>query len=229
MTVLHNKYLIERELLVASGKRLIAEKLASRSWGNISLRLNDTQMLITPSGRSYEQLMPEEMVLVNLQTLKHDGTIRPSSEYLLHTQIYTQRPDCQAIIHTHQPYASTVSTLRCTVPAILDDMAQLIGASLRCTKYELSGSLSFAQQAANAIEGRNAALLANHGAVCIGRDMDEAFAVSEVLEKSCKVYLDAAPLGGAKAIEQKDAQQMHQFYIEKYSVREKTNRKPSEK
>jgi L-fuculose-phosphate aldolase len=81
-----------------------------------------------------------------------------------------------------------------------------------------------AKRTVKALKGRNAALMANHGAVCVGRDLDEAFVVSQVLEKSCKAFIEAEFLGGAKSINKFEAYLMHQFYLKKYSKKAKTNK-----
>jgi len=209
---------------VEAGLRLVKEGLVARSWGNISVRVDEKNMLITPSGRTYESLKPEEIVLMNYKTLAYDGKIKPSSEYHLHTMIYKQRKEINAVIHTHQMNATTVATARREVPPILDDMVQIIGPSIRVSKYTLAGTRKFAKNAIKALRGRQAALLANHGAVCIGRNIEEAFAVSEVLEKACKAFIEAEFLGGAKTISKFSATIMHQVYLKKYSRQEEKNR-----
>lgn len=89
--------------------RFLKEGLVARTWGNVSIKVNDTQMVITPSGRPYDELTPNEMVLVDIYTLKYEGTIKPSSELKLHCEVYKTRPHIQAVIHTHQMYASIVA------------------------------------------------------------------------------------------------------------------------
>ncbi len=213
-----------RKKIVEAGLRLVKEGLVARSWGNISVRVDEKNMLITPSGRTYESLKPEEIVLMNYKTLAYDGKIKPSSEYHLHTMIYKQRKEINAVIHTHQMNATTVATARREVPPIIDDMVQIIGPSIRVSKYTLAGTRKFAKNAIKALRGRQAALLANHGAVCIGRNIEEAFAVSEVLEKACKAFIEAEFLGGAKTISKFSATIMHQVYLKKYSRQEEKNR-----
>ncbi len=214
----------EREKIVEAGLRLAKEGLVTRSWGNISMRVDDQNMLITPSGRTYESLKPEEVVLMNYKTLSYVGKIKPSSEYHLHALIYKQRKKINAVIHTHQMNATTVATARREVPPIIDDMVQIIGPSVRVSKYTMAGTRKFAKNAIKALRGRQAALLANHGAVCIGRSLKEAFAVSEVLEKACKAFIEAEFLGGAKTISKFSATIMHQVYLKKYSRQEDKNR-----
>ena len=213
-----------RNLICESGRGLVEKGLVSRTWGNISIRLDKNTMLITPSGRTYEDLMPEDIVLVHIESLKYEGSIKPSSEFVLHAEIYKQRKNINAVIHTHQMNASTVAAAHREVPPILDDMAQIIGPTVRVADYALPGTKKIVRKTIKALRGRNAALMANHGAVCIGRDMDEAFVVCEVLEKACKAFIEAEFLGGAKSINKFEAHIMHQYYLRKYSKRDRKNK-----
>jgi L-fuculose-phosphate aldolase len=154
---------------------------------------------------------------VNYHTSRHEGNIKPSSEKELHCEIYRTRKKIHAVIHTHQMNASTVAAARREVPPILDDMAQIIGPSVRVAEYALPSTKKITKKTVNALKGRNAALMANHGAVCVGRDLDEAFVVCQVLEKACKAFIEGEFLGGAKSINKFEAHLMHQMYIRKYS------------
>jgi len=211
------EYLSEREQLVKAGLRLLHEGLVSRTWGNISIKVNDSEMLVTPSGKFYEEVTPQDMVLVNFRTNEYKSEIKPSSEFKMHSGIYNDRKDVNAIIHTHQMNASTCAAARREVPPVLDDLAQIIGPSVRVAEYALPSTNKIVKATVKALKGRNAALMANHGAVCVGRDLDEAFVVCEVLEKGCKAFIEAEFLGGAKHINKFEAWAMHQFYLKKYS------------
>lgn len=215
-----------RLLLCQAGQRLLREKYVSGTWGNISMRIGSDFMLITPSGLEYEKLVPEDMVLVRLSDLEFEGKFKPSSEKHLHSMIYQERKDVGAIIHTHSMNACTVAASRREVPPILDDMAQILGPSIKVAEYSLPGTRSLAKKAVKALRGRNAVLLANHGAICVGRDLDEAFVACQVLEKACKAFIESSFLGGAVPINPIDAWLMHQVYLKKYS-REKDKAKKS--
>jgi L-fuculose-phosphate aldolase len=206
-----------RSVVCEAGKRLLRENLVSGTWGNLSLRIDDENMAITPSGKPYESLTPEDMVLVNYRTLAWNGENKPSSELKLHAAVYSERNDINAVIHTHQVNASTVAAARREVPPILDDMAQIIGPSVRVADYALPNTKKIVRKTMKALRGRNAALMANHGAVCIGRDMEEAFVVCQVLEKACRAFIEAEFLGGAKGIGHVEAWIMHKYYLMKYS------------
>ena len=208
-----------------AGRRLLAEGLVIRTWGNVSVRAGPDQMLITPSGRAYEDMAPEDIVPVNFLTNVYEGPLKPSSEGKMHAEIYRTRPEIQAVIHTHQINASTVAAARREVPPILEDVVQLIGPTIRVADYCLPTTKKSVRLAVKALRGRMAALLANHGAVCVGRDLEEAFTVCLLLEKACKTFIEAEFLGGAKSIGRIDAFVMHQYYLRKYSVQDAENRR----
>ena len=210
-----------KKMVCDSGKRLLAEGYVSGTWGNISYRIDEKLMAITPSGRAYETMEPADIVVVNYIDHSYEGTIKPSSEFKLHTEIYKTRKNIHAVIHTHQMNASTVAAARREVPPILDDMAQIIGPTVRCADYALPNTKKIVKATVKALSGRYAALMANHGAVCIGRNMEEAFVVCQVLEKACKAFIEAEFLGGAKHINIFEAHLMHQFYLLKYSKQKK--------
>ena len=213
-----------RKAVVEAGKELVREGLVTRSWGNISVRVDKNHMLITPSGRTYDDLLPEDLVLMNFRTLKYQGDIKPSSEFRLHAQVYKQRKEVNAVVHTHQKNATTVAAAQKEIPPIIDDMAQIIGPSVRVTKYTVAGTRKFARNAVKALKGRQAALLANHGALCAGRTLQEAFVVSQILEKAAGAFIEASFLGGAKPISKINAYVMHQVYLKKYSKLDQDNR-----
>ena len=98
-----------KKLVIEAGKKLIETGLIARTWGNVSARISDTQFVITPSGRAYETLTPDELVVVNIEDCSYDGDIKPSSEKGVHAAAYRHHPTVDFVIHTHQKYATIVS------------------------------------------------------------------------------------------------------------------------
>ncbi len=211
-----------RTLVCKAGKKIVETGLASGTWGNVSARVDENTMLITPSGRDYADIKTEDIALVNINTLESTGPLSPSSETPMHAAIYRTRPEINGVIHTHPQYGCTVAASRKEVPPILDDMAQLIGPGLKVAEYAHPGSDKMVAGVLGAIDGRNACLLANHGAVCIGRTLDEAFTVNMILEKSCRTFIDSFAIGGAIPFSDEEAAALHKMYMETYSV---TNQK----
>ena len=213
-----------REKVLNSARYLLNKGLVIGSMGNFSIRVDRKAMLITPSGRGYNDLKPEEIVKIDLESMTYEGKIKPSSEYRLHAAIYAERPEINAVVHTHQPYASTMAAAHRELPPFLDDMVQLVGPSVRVAAYAQSGSNAMIINAVKALDKRFAALLANHGAICIGRDMDEALLVCEVLEKASLAFIHGELIGGIQMIEKSEALQVRQDYLDKYSKLKNENR-----
>jgi L-fuculose-phosphate aldolase len=207
-----------------AGKRLLAEGLVKGTWGILSLRVDPETMVITPSGREYQDLKPEEMVEVNYLTREFKGSIKPSDDFGMHAAIFNNRRGIQAVIHIHPPSASTLAAARREVPPILDDMVQLVGPTIRVAAYARPGTRKMEKGVLKALKGRMACLLANQGAVCIGRDLEETLVVSQVLEKACRAFIEAEFLGGAKSINRLEAYLMHQYYLNRYSKEKQRNR-----
>jgi L-fuculose-phosphate aldolase len=175
-----------------AGRRLHREGLVARSWGNLSLRVNEDLFVITPSGITYEQMRPEQIVPVSLGDLRHTGGPKPSSEKGMHAAIYCDRPEIGAVIHTHQPAASSVAAARSDIREIPAKARKILGAVVRTGAYALPGTRKLAKATVRALQGSKAALLANHGAVCAGRDMAEAFEVCTELEALCQAFIESA-------------------------------------
>ena len=180
-----------KELVIKAGKELIASGLIARTWGNISCRISDTQFVITPSGRAYETLTPEEIVLVNIEDLEYEGEIKPSSEKGIHAACYKLRPEIGFVIHTHQVNASIVSALGMDINHVEGENAEIIGDNIPIASYGLPGTKKLRKGVIEAItrSDAKAAVMAHHGAVCMGVDYDDAFNVAKRLEDVCEQFV----------------------------------------
>ena len=182
----------EKNIVCAAGKQLLKEGLVARTWGNVSVRISDTQMVITPSGRQYDELKPSDMVVVDFYTLKFEGSIKPSSELKLHCQVYKTRPHINAVIHTHQMYASIVAAAQEDVVVIQPEHQKILGGPIiKAAPYALPNTKKITVETARAIKQSNAALMANHGAVCIGEKLEDDFNVERTLELACREFIES--------------------------------------
>ena len=197
------------------GLKLLETGLVVGTWGNVSVRVGD-RMVITPTGADYTRLADHDMPLVELATGKWQGP-KPSSERGLHLAVYRERREINAVIHVHSQNASTLAAARHELPPILDDLAQLVGPGVRVADYALSGTDAIVKKTMKALKGRMAALMANHGAICLGRDLDEALLCCQVLEKGARAFIEAKFLGGATELNPVEAWAMHQVFLHKYS------------
>ncbi len=213
-----------KQMVCEAGRKLLERGLVEGTWGNCSLRIDEKKMAITPSGRRYEDMGPDDIVIMDYHTMSVEGNIRPSSEKKIHAQIYKTRKEIHAVIHTHQPNASTVAAARRDLPPILDDQAQILGPSVRCADYALPNTKKIVRTTVKALKGRFAALMANHGAITVGRTIEEAVVAALVLEKACKAFIEAEFLGGAKKISGIEAWVMHKVYLFMYSKKKENNK-----
>lgn len=186
----------ERETLVQYGKKLIDTGLTVGTGGNISIFDRESgYMAITPSGLEYHQLDPKDIVIMDLDGNVVEGNWKPSSEYHMHTLVYKNREDVNAMVHTHALYSTTISALNTELPAIDYLVAHSGGKNVRCAKYAPFGTLELAENALEAMEGRNAVLLANHGINVVGSTMKNAFDITEQLEFCARIYWQAKSIG----------------------------------
>ena len=175
-----------REQVLEAGLRLVREGLIERTWGNISARVSDTAFVITPSGLPYEDLRPEQLAVVNIADGSHSGTVKPSSEKGIHADAYRLRPEVRFVIHTHQRWASVAGTAgRALTGFIHPDL----GKRVPCAAYGLPGTQRLRRAVAAEAEAWpdcRAFLLRSHGALCLGRDVEDAFAAARALEEVCE-------------------------------------------
>ncbi|MDR1905601.1 MAG: class II aldolase/adducin family protein [Clostridiales bacterium] len=186
-----------REALVTAGKKLLKENLVQGTWGNISVRLDGENMLVTPSGLDYLRLTPADMVKVNINTLEYEGKLKPTSEKKLHASIYRDRTDIGAVIHTHSEYCSIMAAARAELPSDIPDIRgvnSLIGLPVRCAGYGLPGTKKMTNETLKALKDRNGCYLSNHGAIAAGESLDAALKACETLESSSKDYVTSAVL-----------------------------------
>ena len=199
-----------------TAKEMANSGLTAGTWGNISGRIDDTYMVITPSGMDYAKLVPEQMVIVNMKTQEYEGNLKPSVEAPIHSRIVLGRPEVNGIVHTHSTNALTVATTRKGIPPICDDQVQILGGDVRCAAYTYPGSQEMAESVFEALDERAGALIANHGAITVGRTLKEALVGSTVLEKTAQIYINVQKLGGAVEISREDCEFFHDFFLNKY-------------
>lgn len=180
-----------KNTVIKAGCDLLKAGLIVRTWGNISCRISDDQFVITPSGMAYDTLTPDDIVLVNIADLTYEGNVKPSSEKGIHAACYKLRPDINFVIHTHQKNASVVSTLGLDINNITGDEKDIIGSDVPCAAYGLPGQPKLREGVIVALtrSSSKAAIMKHHGAVCLGTDYEDAFAVAEALERVCERFI----------------------------------------
>ena len=186
----------ERRELIEYGKKLITTGLTRGTGGNLSVWDPERNLMaISPSGIPYEEIKEKQVVLMDVETGQVvEGDAVPSSECDMHRIIYKYRDDIKALIHTHTTYAATVSCLRQDLPP-LHYLVAYAGINVRCAEYATYGTVRLAKNAFEAMKDRNACLLANHGMLAGGADLNQAFNVTEEIEFCCELYCRAKAMG----------------------------------
>lgn len=184
-----------RQVIKDSGVGLLAENLVQGTWGNTAVRLDKDYMLVTPTGLDYIALTPEDMPVVQIS----DPSVwahgkKPTSERKIHAAILQAREEINATIHSHPIFCSVLASARIELPVMSEEMQKLVGGSCRVGAYGLPGTKKLKQGTVEAMQGRNACFMANHGVFCAGKDMDEAFEIIRIMEKSCYEYIQQCTL-----------------------------------
>lgn len=204
-----------KESVIECGIKYKKSGLVVGTWGNISLRDND-KVYITPTAMDYDSLTTNDIVVCDLSGNILESKRKPSTELFTHLAIYHKRQDVNAIIHTHSIFATAMAAARKNIPAIVEDIAMIIGGEVPCAKYAPPGTPELGDNVIEVLENKNAVLLANHGAICMGRNLEEAYLVCQVLEKAARVYIFASQIGIPKPLSIEDVENMHNIYLNKY-------------
>lgn len=177
-----------REAVIAAARSLHKYQLGVGTAGNVSARI-EQGYLITPTGMDYEAMAPADIVSMDMHGSRAKGNLKPSSEWRFHQDIYAARADVDAIVHTHSPCATALSCTRQDLPAFHYMVAGAGGSSIRCAGYATFGTQALSDHALAALAGCQACLLANHGVIALGENVESAFKMAQLVEELAKQYL----------------------------------------
>lgn len=195
-----------RERIARAAQSLAADGLVHGTAGNVSERV-DGLVAITPTGGDFASLTAEQVVVVDLDGDPVEGDLLPTSELALHLGVYRHYDAC-AVVHTHAPYATAVACVLDRELPIVHYQLLALGGPVRIAPYATFGTEELAEHTVAALDGRSAALMANHGAITYGPSLDAAVAQSALLEWGCALYWRAAAIGPPRAL---DARQQQEF------------------
>jgi L-fuculose-phosphate aldolase len=182
-----------RAALADAARRTVRSGLNSGAAGNVSVRMSGG-FLITPSGLPGDCAQPEQMVFVDMQGQAR-GARKPSSEWRIHRDIYAARPAVHAVVHAHALHAVSLACLRRGLPAFHYMVAAAGGKNIRCARYATFGTQDLSDNVLEALEDRRACLMANHGLVAVGADLEAALTLALHVEELCAQYWRASLLG----------------------------------
>jgi L-fuculose-phosphate aldolase len=188
-----------RQHVADAARRLAAQGLVLGTAGNISERVGDEHVAISPTGASLESLTAEQVCVIDYNGELAEGELEPTSELALHLGVY-RRYDAGAVVHTHSPMATALACALDEVPVVHYHMLAL-GGSVRVAPYATFGTPELAESTLDALEGRSAALMANHGAIVYATDAAAAVESALLLEWACGVYWHASALGQPRVLD----------------------------
>ena len=182
-----------RAALAGTARQTVSHGLNKGASGNVSVRLREG-FLITPSGLPNDALQPDQMVAVDMQG-QSLGSLKPSSEWRIHRDIYRARPEVHAVVHAHSPHAVSLSCLRRGIPSFHYLVAAAGGKDIRCAGYATFGTQTLSDAVIAALQDRRTCLMANHGLVAVGATLDAALSLAVEVEELCAQYWRAKLMG----------------------------------
>ncbi len=194
-----------RAALLDASRRMVEQGLNRGSSGNASVRCGEN-ILITPSALPVSAMSEGDMVLLDSTGKVLKGG-KPSSEWRFHCDILKARPEIGAVLHAHSTFATTLACLRREVPAVHYHVAFAGGDSIRCAPYAIFGEQQLSDFVLDALKDHKACLLANHGMIALGRDLDDALAIAQEVEFLCEIYWRTLSAGEPHIL---TSQQMHE-------------------
>lgn len=184
-----------KKSVVRAGIELVQSGLIARTWGNVSCRIDSETFAITPSGKDYLSLGPEDIVEVKISNLSYEGSVKPSSEKGIHKEVYSRFPHINFVIHTHQENASAVSAAGLEeIPLQTNDFNEFdlsFSKKILCARYALPGTKKLRKNVAYALDKTtsDAIILKHHGALCFGKNYESTFMTAHKLEEICKNFI----------------------------------------
>ena len=193
--------------VIKYSKKLNITNLSALRSGNISVRAKEKGVngfYITPSGRKYLSLKPKDIVFVSLKGVYDKKKEKPSSEWRFHQDIYVNKKEAKAIVHAHSTCATAVSTHQKSIPAFHYMVAVAGGEDVKCSKYATFGTKNLSKNIISALKNRTACLIANHGQVAFGENLEKTFELAQEIEKSCHQYINAPRIAIPKLLSKKE-------------------------
>lgn len=190
------------------GSRIYNKGFAAANDGNITVRISENEVLCTPTMQSKGFLKPDDICLVDMTGKQLAGRKKRSSEALLHLEIYKQRPDIKSVVHCHPPHATAFAVAREPIPqCVLPEVEVFLG-DVPITKYETPGGQAFADTILPFVQKCNVIILANHGTVSFGEDVERAYWWTEILDAYCRILMLAKQLGTVNYLNEREEREL---------------------
>jgi len=185
---------IKQDVLDAA-KQLLRTGLVEGTSGNLSARLSDGHVVMTPSSLDYEAMTLDDLVVVDLEGKVLQGDRPPTSEKALHLACLRAHDDIGSVIHSHAMYASMFAITHQPIPCVIEEFDIYVGGEVKVANYELTGSDELGEEVARHVADRGAVLMANHGLLTVGRNIGDAMKVAQLVERTAEIIWGARALG----------------------------------
>lgn len=185
-----------RQAVLDAARTMYRRGLVEGTAGNVSGRLDERRAVLTPSSLAYDDMTLDDLVVVDLDGEVLEGERSPTSEKALHLECLKAYPEVGAVVHCHAPHASMFAVAHRPIPAAIDEFVVYIGGDVPVCDYRASGTDGLAAEVASRLKDRSAALMANHGMVCVGKSVADALHSALVVEHNARIMWGAAQLGG---------------------------------
>lgn len=196
----------EKASILNAARQLLNQGLVASSSGNVSMHLGkeagENIIVITPTSIPYDVMEAKDIVVVDYDGDVIEGDGIPSSETLIHIAVYKARPDIKCVIHTHSIYASALAVTGVELPPILDELVTYLGGSIKVAGYGFPSTEELGELACQAMTGRNAVFLRNHGLLSGGRNIAEAMKICELVERASQIFIHALQIGKVNLLPQ---------------------------
>ncbi|MGH7288644.1 MAG: class II aldolase/adducin family protein [Myxococcota bacterium] len=184
-----------KQALVDTAQELLRSGLVEGTAGNLSARLPDGNVVLSPSSLAYESMTPDDLVLVDLDGKVLEGKRAPTSEKALHLACLRKHPELGAVIHSHAKYATMFAITRRPIPCVIEEFDVFVGGEVPVADYKLTGSDELGEEVSRHVGERGAVLMANHGLLTVGKDLAAALKVARLVERTAEIVWGAQALG----------------------------------
>ncbi|MHB8438899.1 MAG: L-fuculose-phosphate aldolase [Acidimicrobiales bacterium] len=191
------------QAVLAVAKELLAKGLVEGTAGNVSARMEDGNICITPSSVDYREMQMDDLVVIDPAGEVISGSRPPSSEKLLHMACYEAFEEVGSVIHSHPVHATMFAVARQPIPACIDEFTVYVGGEVAVTEYAASGSHHVGEAAVQCLAQRGAALLANHGMVAVGKSPMDVLHITALVERTAEIVIGSRSIGGAVPLPEK--------------------------
>lgn len=184
-----------KQEVVDAARHMLQTGLVEGTSGNISARLHDDRVVMTPSSLDYEVMKADDLVVVDLAGNVLEGERAPTTEKALHLACLRAHADVGAVIHSHALFASMFAVTRQPIPCVIEEFDVFVGGEVSVAEYKLTGSDELGEEVARHVEDRGAVLMANHGLLTVGRDLADAMKVAHLVERTAQIVWGSRVLG----------------------------------